>query len=153
MGFSRINLWFPLFWWLWGFKPQLSSWWSGERNANEKFADGFERRPEAFGYEVTRPSISPYLVDTVSVRTWSQHAQKRNNVASSIFEHTSSCGAVSFTNLLKPSQMETSQQFGVTSHLAASLFMESFLKSWTSIKLDTCTCDGERVPIFYMNTI
>ena len=22
--------------------------------------------------------------------------------------------------------------------------MESFLKSWTSIKLDTCTCDGER---------
>ena len=24
---------------------------------------------EAFGYEVTRPSISPYLVDTVSART------------------------------------------------------------------------------------
>ena len=55
--------------------------------------------PEAFGYEVTRPSISPYLVDTVSARTWSQHAQKRNNVASSIFEHTSSCGKVSFTNI------------------------------------------------------
>ena len=56
------------------------------------------------------------------------HAQKRNNVASSIFEHTSSCGAVSFTNLLKLAKWRLSQQFWVTFPLAASLFMEMFFK-------------------------
>ena len=100
MGFSRINLWFHSFG---GFGAlNLSSPVGGaaKGTTTKNLLTDFNE-PEAFGYEVTRPSISPYLFDTVSVRTWSQHAQKRNNVASSFFEHTSSCGAVSFTNLLK----------------------------------------------------
>ena len=42
MRFSRLNVWFPFLWRLWGFKSQLSDRWSGKRNA-KKLANGFER--------------------------------------------------------------------------------------------------------------